>query len=190
METQDLFDMLSRYQPTSAGLKSYLLTVLKPKELARGKLLLEAGQIPDSYWYIHKGSARVYVDYRKSRQNTLWFWNREELMYARTGFFTHSPSKENIEMMEDSILYCLPYKHIDNLVRLFPEFYEIEKAMQEKHLSELIRHGLDLKTLNAMERYTKLQQQQPMLFNIAYIKDIASFLGIYPDTLSHFRSRH
>jgi CRP-like cAMP-binding protein len=190
METQDLFSMLGRYHPLSAGLKSYLLTILRLKEVAKGKLLLMAGQIPDSYWYIHKGSARVYVDSGKSRQNTLWFWNAQELMYSRTGFFTHTPGKENIQMMEDSILYCIPYNHIDNLVRLFPEFYEIEKALQERHLGELIEHGSDLKTLSAVERYTKLQQRQPKLFNIAYIKDIASFMGIYPDTLSHFRSRY
>jgi CRP-like cAMP-binding protein len=190
MEAPDLFNMLSHYHPLSAGLQSYLATVLRSKDVAKGKLLLKAGQIPDSYWYIHSGSARVYVDSTKNRQNTLWFWNRQDLMYARTGFFTHSPSRENIQMMEDSVLYCIPYKHIDNLVRLFPEFYEIEKRLQEKHLSELITHCLDLKTISAVERYTKLQQMHPKLFNLAYIKDIASFLGIYPDTLSHFRSRY
>jgi CRP-like cAMP-binding protein len=190
METEEFFNMLGRYHPLTAGLKSYLLTVLRSVEVKRGMPLLSSGQIPDSYWYIHRGSARVYVRHRTNQQHTIWFWNRQELMYSRTGFFTHTPAQENIQMMEDSILYCIPYKHIDNLTRLFPEFYEIEKALQEKHLIDLITHGLDLKTLSAMERYTKLQQKQPMLFNTAYIKDIASFLGIYPDTLSHFRSRH
>jgi len=190
METEEFFEMLSQHHQLSAGLRSYLLTVLKSIELKRGSILLTAGQIPDSYWYIRQGSARVYVEVRKNRQHTMWFWNRQELMYSRTGFFTHTPAKENIQMMEDSTLYCIPYRHIDNLVRLFPEFYQIEQSLQEKHLSELITHGLELKTLSALERYTKLQQRQPMLFNTAYIKDIASFLGVYPDTLSHFRSRH
>jgi hypothetical protein len=39
METPDLFNMLSNHHPLSAGLQSYLATVLRFKDVAKGKLL-------------------------------------------------------------------------------------------------------------------------------------------------------
>jgi len=188
MEKERLFNLFNQYYPLSDALKEYMSRVLKKENAVKGQHLIRAGQIPAECWFIIKGSARAYID-TPDRKTTIWYWHPDEMMYVHSGFCSKTVTSENIELLEDSTLFSLSYNAIPKLIRLFPAFYKIEFALKELHQQELLEQNIDLKKLNAEERFVKLFGRFPALMNTSFQKDIASYLGMSPDTLSRLRGK-
>lgn len=188
MEKERLFNIFSQYHPVSEAFKEYMSTILEKKDGVKGYQLISAGQIPSCCWFIIKGSARAYT-HTPAQKTTLWYWHPDQMMYAHSGFSTHTATSENIELLEDSTWFSLAYSDIPKLIRLFPAFYKIEFGLRELHQQDLLEQGMDLKGLNAEERFVKLFGRFPYLMNTSFKKDIASYLGMAPDTLSRLRGK-
>jgi len=188
MEKERLFNIFSQYHPVSEAFKEYMSTILEKKDGVKGYQLISAGQIPICCWFIIKGSARAYT-HTPAHKTTLWYWHPDQMMYAHSGFSTHTATSETIELLEDSSWFSLAYSDIPKLIRLFPAFYKIEFGLRELHQQDLLEQGMDLKGLNAEERFVKLFGRFPSLMNTSFKKDIASYLGMAPDTLSRLRGK-
>ena len=59
----------------------------------------------------------------------------------------------------------------------------------EKGIIHKIRREEKFHTLNAQERYQLLLETEKWLLQIMPLKDIASYLGITPQALSHIRRK-
>lgn len=155
----------------------------------KGKLLTQPGAVPSYAWFILKGAARSYVfDDGKGIQVTTWFWHEGNIVVALDSFCRQKPTGAYIELLEDSVLQGISHEALEHTADLFPFFRQVERAMVEDYLRKLNRHYYDRSMLPAKERFKKLMQEQPRIFNRMQVKDIASFLGMFPDTLSRLRS--
>ncbi len=177
------------YGPLPGALQEYLGQVLIPRRYPKGQVLLRPGQTPPYAWFLGKGAARAYLlEEGKGEEVTLWFWLQGETMVALDSFCRQVPATFYLELLEESILYRLSFQEIEGMAARFPAFRRLERALVEKALFRITRHLLDRSRLPARARYEKLMQQAPQLFHRAPVKHIASYLGMFPDTLSRLRS--
>ncbi|QNK64143.1 Crp/Fnr family transcriptional regulator [Pedobacter sp. PAMC26386] len=188
MEKERLFKIFSQYHPVSEAFKMFMETALVQEDGIKGHKLLSVGEVPANCWFMIKGSARVYMD-TPSQQTTIWYWHTDQMIYSHSGFCTQTPSEENIELLEDSVFFSLAYTAIPKLIKLFPWFYKIESRLKELHQQDLLEQSVDLKTLDAEQRFAKLFRRFPALMNTNFKKDIASYLGMDPDTLNRLRGK-
>jgi len=187
--TPDLFEVLESFHPTSRDLREYLNNILLHKEFKKGHVLLRPGQVPSTVWFIQKGAARGYVfDDRKGEQITTWFWHRGDFMLALDSFCRQLPTSFYIEILEDSTLLSVTYEKLEETAKRFPALRHVERCIMEECLHRVYRHYHDRAHLPVKARFVRLMHERPQLFQVASIKDIASFLGMFPDTLSRLRS--
>lgn len=173
----------------SKNLKEYLDDTLHYRELEKGQTLIRPGQVPTHAWFIQTGAARAYVfDDRKGEPITTWFWSPGDFMMALDSFCRQFPTSFYIELLENSTLLSLTYEQLEQTAEQFPSFRHVERAIMEECLHRLYGHYHARAHLPVKARFEKLMHEQPWLFHVASIKDIASFLGMYPDTLSRLRA--
>jgi len=188
--TDALFHALNAYYPVSADLREHLSKVLACKDYPKGHLLLKPGRTPAYAWFLSKGAARGFAyDEEKAEEVTTWFWLEGEVIVALDSFCRQVPTSFSIELLADSELHSVSYRELERVAGRFPAYRQLERAVVEAYLLRIYRHYYERSSLPARARYEKLMEERPRLFQVAPIKDIASFLGLFPDTLSKLRSQ-
>lgn len=189
-DTKHILSALQQnYGPLPGALLEHLGTCLTPRCYGKGQLLLRPGQTPAYAWFLSRGAARGYLlEEQKGEEVTLWFWLPGEVVVALDSFCRQVPASFYLELLEDSVLYRMSFRELEQAASAFPAFRRLERAVVESYLLRITRHFLDRSRLPARERFRRLMEQRPQLFHRAPVKHIASFLGMYPDTLSRLRS--
>ncbi|WP_026898545.1 Crp/Fnr family transcriptional regulator [Daejeonella oryzae] len=188
-----LFLLFEKYQPTkenlSGKLKDFLAGAVKERCYRKKHLILNEDDVPLYAWYIVKGSARVYFyDPKARREITRWFWYEGDLMLYLRSFFRQKEAGEFIELLQESTLLLISARDIDIMIRQFPEYRFFERALLEEYHTRMSDHTNDLVSLIHRHKFLKLMKTHKEIFNLAYLKDIASFLNMHPAALSRLRS--
>ena len=165
-----------------------VLEDLVVEKYPKGTVLLEQGQIPDKCYFVLEGCVREYGIEEDGREVTYEFYTEEYTIAIFSGG-KMGPSQVNWICMEDAILI------VGDL--------SIEEAMYDKHdgLASMTRKMMEdnmgkMQMKNAMliadsieERYQKLEETRGDLLNRVPQHQIASYLGITPESLSRLKKR-
>jgi len=167
---------------TKALLKSYLSVVELPKK----QVLVDEGQVSTKMYWMVKGASRSYYISKGIEVHT-WFALENEVLGSLRNFNTQ-PSRETIELVEDSVLIAFD---IEGLKRLQEDNSEVNdfvnKAIFEYALFLEDRFFL-LHMKSAREKFDSLMELEPEIFNRIPLSYIASYLGITRETLSRLRA--
>lgn len=178
------FDNLFGNMPeTEWGL---LKDILEPIEIRKGRDLHKIGKRCRHLWYLDKGAVRVY-EYSKDSERTTHFFVEDNLFIDYHSVLTNSPSKIGFRAEDNCVLQQMPY---DKLLALFDKSHYLERLarlMAERQFIMEFELRRQLLNLDALELYEYLIKTQPHIFQRFALKDIASFIGITPVSLSRLR---
>lgn len=155
-------------------------------EFEKETLLLKEGQIPTKCYMVVEGCVREYIIKNGEEKSTDFFMEGDT-------FTPHSrdskPSKYYWECVEDCIL-TISNKSFEEeiraaLPRLNDLFQEIAIAKIHNAKEELSLFV----TSSPEERYLNLLETKPILLDRIHHHQIASYLGIKPQSLSRIRKR-
>jgi CRP/FNR family transcriptional regulator, anaerobic regulatory protein len=183
-----IINILNRFGTIGEKVKIELSDKVVRKNLLKGELLLEQGSICRYLYILENGFARGYY-FREGKYITSWFAFANDVVSSMYSFVSQKPSYENIEILEDSILYCISYEQLQDLYQKFPEFNLIGRLLTEKYYIALEERILSLQSQSAQERYKNLLKSKPQLLQHASLGQIASYLGVSPETLSRIRAK-
>ena len=127
----DLRDIINSIYPISEKSMDRLLSCSLELGLPKGHRLLEAGKIESDIFFIKRGIVRAYVSH-EGKDITFWIGKEGATIMSLKSYVKNEAGYETIELMEDSLLYCL--KRSD-LYRLFEE--DIDIANWGRKLAEL-----------------------------------------------------
>ncbi len=189
---QPLLQFFHRYDAESTLLspefEEFMRAVFKERRYRKKDFLLHADDVPQNSWFIVKGSARTYFyDPEAGREITCWFWYEGEWILSLKGLFTQEETNECIELLQDCTVLMISASDMKKMVRLFPEYRLFERCLIEDYQSRMADHYHDLKSMANRHKFNKLMETHKEIFNLAYIRDIASFLDMHPATLSRMR---
>ncbi|MDO7743336.1 MAG: Crp/Fnr family transcriptional regulator [Pedobacter sp.] len=166
-----------------------LYAQLKRIELPKNHLIFHAQKVERSLYFIEKGIARAYLDGMDNRI-TFWFGMEGDVMFSYHSYINGKPGYENIELLENSILYELK---TDSLIQLFNTHTELAnwgRKLAELELIKTEERYIARLFKSASERYQELQASYPALINRIQLGHIASYLGVTQVTLSRIRSEN
>lgn len=182
-----LFDFISKYISLTEEEKNALLSLDLFHPVKKGTVLVKAGQKSEVSYFVLKGCIRVYYVIDGEEKTTAFYTELDALTPHRVS--SHVPSDYFISCVEDSILLISNDNMELEINSKFPKF-EIMCRMLSEEL--LVRKQLDFdefKTSSPEQRYLNLLQKRPDLIQRVPQHQLASYLGIKPQSLSRLRAR-
>lgn len=161
---------------------------LRKARFAKGKLLLNVGEIENYLSFIEKGIVRFYFP-RTENEITFDFGFENEFISAYDSFIMQSPSIYRVETLSNTILWRISYDDLQKVYRESTVGNAIGRFAAEGLYLRKSKREKSFLTDNAEERYLKLLVDHSKLMKHIPLKHIASYIGITPQALSRIRRR-
>lgn len=104
-------------------------------------------------------------------------------------FMNETPSPDNFETITDSKLLKISKPDLEILRTHSTKWNKIIETITNEHLNCKIERVRDFQMLTAKERYLKFIKETPSLALNVSVENIASFLGMEPQSLSRIRKQ-
>lgn len=169
--------------------KEAIIDVKKVSKITRydkNTLLLKESHICTKLYMMIKGMARSYF-HRNGKEATTWFTSEFHLFTNFKSFVTMQPSIENIITIEDCWILELNKEDVEMLYDKHNCLNTLGRKISEINFLKNDEHLYDLIFSSARDRVMNFEKQNPDYFQRLKSKDIASYLGLTPETLSRIK---
>jgi len=183
-----LVEMMSNFLDLTDDEKQGILEAFPIKEYAKGANLLNVGQVSKDAFLVIRGCVRKYA-LEDGDENTIEFYTEMQSAIDFDSISNGSPSKYCLTCVEDSIIAILNAERETELYRKFPRFGEVCRVELEKMLGASHENLSKFKNSTPKDRYLSLLEERPGLIDRVPQYQLASYLGVKPETLSRIRKR-
>jgi CRP-like cAMP-binding protein len=188
MDKSDLQGILKSYFP---NLKEESLNAFVKHssffKSTKGTKLISEEKRHHYFYLIIKGGAKSYYS-KESREICMWFAFENEAIGTITTY-EGFPSKETVELLEDSELIKFNIKKIKELTQTDLSISHLINNLIIEHTLCIEERLYQLQFMTSEERYKTLLETTPEIPQKVSLTDIASFLGISRETLSRIRAK-
>jgi CRP-like cAMP-binding protein len=182
-----LFNFISKYVDLTEEEKNAMTSLDVFRSFKKGTILLEAGQKSDQGYFVLKGCIRVYYIIEGEEKTTAFYTEMEGL--TPHCVINKAPSEYYISCVEDTIL-TMANPDIDaEMFSKFPKFESLCRVLSEELLAKEQLSFNTFKTSSPEKRYLNLLEKRPDLVQRVPQHQLASYLGIKPQSLSRIRAR-
>jgi CRP-like cAMP-binding protein len=183
-----LLDYFSKIMPISKEEADAIAATMIIKNYTKGDILLKEGQISMEAYFVLEGCVRQYniVDGEEKTSN---FFTEEQWVISLNSFSNSIPSTHYMACSTDAILVVGNREKEEDLYHRFPRLETISRKVMEKVFSEQQEIMSCYTAYTAEQRYLKLLESRPELFQIIPQFQIASYIGVKPESLSRIRKR-
>ena len=182
-----LLGFISKYVSLTEDEKNVILSLDIFRSFKKGTTLLKQGQKSQDCYFVLRGCLRKYYIIDGEEKTTAFFTEMEELTPHCVR--NNAPSEYFISCVEDTILTVgNPHTGVEILTR-FPKFEIMCRRMSEELLAKEQIKFDEFKTSSPEQRYLNVVQKRPDLIQRVPQHQLASYLGIKPQSLSRLRAR-
>lgn len=174
--------------PLSKEAQDYLSDKIYHCRIRKNDLLISAGTVCSSIFYVHRGILRGYVK-EGIKEITTWISGERELITSITGFDQQRPALENIQAIEDCELIGLKHEDLEYLYENFPEANIIGRKVLQQYYRDAEERAFIARLTEATAKYKRFIATKSNMLNRVPLKFIASYLGMTLETLSRIRSK-
>ena len=182
-----LFDFISKYVTLTDDEKNAILALDIFHSVKKGTTLLKEGQKSNDNYFVLKGCLRKYYMIDGEEKTTAFFTEMEAL--TPHCVMTKTPSEYYISCVEDAILLISTSDMEAEINSKFPKFELMCRILSEERLGKQQIDFDEFKTSSPEQRYLNLLESRPDLIQRVPQHQLASFLGIKPQSLSRLRAR-
>lgn len=182
-----LFDYLSNYIKLTAEEKKAITDLDIFKQYQKETILLKEGQNSDNGYFVIKGCIRCYYIKEGEEKTTAFYTEAESLEpYCKVN---KKPSEYFVSCVEDSILIVGNSEMEKVIFDKFPKFENLCRILSEQLLAKNQSSFDEFKISSPEQRYLNLIENRPDLLQRVPQYQLASYLGITPQSLSRMRTR-
>jgi CRP-like cAMP-binding protein len=182
-----LFDFIAKYISLNDDEKNAILSLDIFHTEKKGTILLKEGQLSKVSYFVLKGCIRTYYVMEGEEKTTAFYTEMDALTpYC---VVNKAPSDYFISCVEDSILLISDAEMSAEVNSKFPKFDIMCRMLSEELLAKQQIDFDEFKTSSPEQRYLNLLQKRPDLIQRVPQHQLASYLGIQPQSLSRLRAR-
>lgn len=164
------------------------LSFLTTKTIKKYDFFLKEGEVCNHVAFVNKGLVRFYF-MKDEKEHISDFKLTGEWISNYGSFLSKEKSLFYIDAVEDTELFLLSYTDMQKMYDIGKTYERIGRLMVEQVFLRTINRHVSMLIHNPEERYVKLLEEKPYLFERVPLKQIASMLGIEPESLSRIRKR-
>jgi CRP-like cAMP-binding protein len=165
-----------------------LQKIITTKETPSKTVLIKEGKIENHLYFLTSGIVKGY----KINNDKIVI----EHLVENNNFFTsidsfinNTVSKEYFETITDCSVCKISITHLNTLKATSKKWSDLIEVITHENLRCKMERVSDFQTLTAKERYLKFIKNSPHLALNVSIENIASFLGMEPQSLSRIRKQ-
>nr|WP_294934894.1 cyclic nucleotide-binding domain-containing protein [uncultured Flavobacterium sp.] len=182
-----LFDFISKYVSLTEEEKNAIVSLDIFRSVKKGTTLLKEGQKSKDSYFVLKGCIRTYYVLDSEEKTTAFYTEMEAL--TPHCVISKTPSEYYISCIEDTILTVSNTDMDTEMFNKFPKFESLCRVLSEELLVKQQINFDEFKTSSPEQRYLNLLQSRPDLIQRVPQHQLASYLGIKPQSLSRLRAR-
>lgn len=166
-----------------------LLAICRPRSIRKGDCFLRAGDTPRKMAIVTSGLFRyLYVD-DEGNEYTKAFMAESSFLSSYSSMINAEPSYYSIEALENAEILEFSYTEWRTLLTSNRGWKNLLIRMLEKGYGAKERRERDLLLLDAETRFLNFCKERPDLLQRVKQHQIASFLGIKPESLSRLKKK-
>ncbi|MEO1451196.1 MAG: Crp/Fnr family transcriptional regulator [Bacteroidota bacterium] len=149
--------------------------------------LTKAGMLASDIYFVKEGLLRLF-HLENGKEVSTYFACDNQFMSAYSSIVTHKPSLEYVEAIEESEVYAINFHQLRKLYDSSHNLERIGRIFAESNYLCIVERSLIMQTKTAREKYLDfLQNNAPKIIQRVPQHQIASYLGMTPESLSRIR---
>ena len=183
-----LLNHFTKFMPLSEDEVEAIDETMRWQEYGRGTILLKEAQISSDTYFVLEGIVRQYylID---GVEKTSDFFSDEQWVISLNHINPNNPSPYYLECCTDCSLLIGNSQKGEGLFKKFPNLETISRKLMERVFTEQ-QEKIEAFTINTPTlRYQNLLKSRPDLFQRIRQYQIASYIGVTPESLSRIRKR-
>ncbi|OGU32137.1 MAG: cyclic nucleotide-binding protein [Ignavibacteria bacterium GWA2_55_11] len=158
-----------------------------PKRVKKRQFLLQEGDVCKQLAFVTAGCLREYSIDHKGEEHIIQFAVEDWWISDLNSFLTGTASTHNIDALENSEVLLLDKAARDKMLETIPKMERFFRIILENNYIATHRRINEALSATAEERYLAFLKTYPVQAEKLPQNQIASFLGITPQSLSRIR---
>ncbi|BDS12591.1 Crp/Fnr family transcriptional regulator [Aureispira anguillae] len=183
----ELFKYLSQYITLTEEEAHQLIQLDLIKKYKKGTVLLKEGVVSNKSYFVLKGCLRTYYLVDGEEKTTAFYTEKQGI--SPQCCITGIASEYYLTCVEDCILCVSTTDMEQSFFEQFPRFESLCRVMAEQQLSEQQTSFDKYMHSSPEQRYVHLMETRADLIQRVPQYQLASYLGIKPESLSRIRKR-
>lgn len=153
----------------------------------RNALLKSAETSDSTIYFVESGALKLFINHENGEEQIIRFGYCGDLVVALDSFITGKPSDLCIQAIKKTKVHLISKKQFQNFVYQSTENQKRWIELLEGLVLQQMERELDLLTTSPKDRYLRVLQRSPKLFQEIPHKHIANYLRMSEETLSRLK---
>lgn len=186
---QVLIDYMKRFSDLSDDELANIAEGVPTGSFKKGTILLHQGEVPDKCYFVLQGCIRQYAVDDEGKETTFNFYTEEQSVTIFNQHAEDKASKYSLGCLEDCVLVVGDLSTEQDMYDMEPVLETMTRKMIEEDMGKIRDDFSSFMASTPEERFKALQEKRPELINRVPQYQLASYLGITPESLSRIKRR-
>jgi len=184
---KELIEYIDKSISLSDEIVNDLKSIIVERNVEKGEIILQENSTRKIQIFVASGCLRAFYKTENGKDHTLQFATKNWWISDYMTLFNTKKSLLSIESLSHSKIMIIEQSHLEELFSKFPEFGLVNRMNLQNRIAALQKRLFGLLTLTAKEKYEKFITDYEVFEKVIPNYQIASFLGITPESLSRVR---
>lgn len=185
---KEMKNSLAAYLQISEEGIEEIFSAIHFKSYPKGTFLVEPGEVFNDCCLILKGCVRQY-HLQDGEEKTTFFFTEDQWFASYYSTAQNKPVPYYLACVEDTVLSVMSIVSEYELFKKYPEFESVCRTGIEEQLEKYQEMLVSFMSSSPMQRYKNVLENRPDLIQRVPQYQLASYLGITPESLSRIRKR-
>lgn len=155
------------------------------KTFEKEETIIRQGQYVTKYYFIASGGIRIVLD-TPEREITAWIIFEGNFFSDLESLRSGQVSKAKTLALDTTTVYSIEAKKMEFFYEKHPKWQVFGRLIMEDAFLNVVQTLISFQAMDAESRYLRLLQHSDMINKIP-LKQLASYLGVTPNSLSRIR---